>query len=79
MIIRYLDTALRRARYSLLDDESFCGTVPGLRGVLAVGKSLEDCRDQLAEVVEEWVLLRIANGLKVPPLGGVKVEIKQAS
>ncbi len=79
MLVRYIDTALRRARYRQMDDDSFCATVPGLRGVVAIGRTVEACRDQLAQVVEEWVLIRIARGLKVPPLGGARVEVKQAS
>jgi predicted RNase H-like HicB family nuclease len=79
MLVRYIDTALRRARYRHMEDDSFCATVPGLRGVVALGRTVEACRDQLAEVVEEWVLIRVARGLKVPPLGRVRVEIKQAS
>ena len=34
--------------------------------------------DELAEIVEEWVLVRVARGLRVPPLGGTKVEVKKA-
>ena len=65
MITRYLDRALKRARYRQVDGEVFCATVLGLRGVIATGSSLEACRDQLAEVVEEWVLVRVACGLRV--------------
>ncbi len=79
MISQYLNKALRRAHYAHLDDGTFCATVPGLRGVIATGASLEACRDQLAEVIEEWVLVRIAKGLSVPSLGGAKVEGRKAS
>ncbi len=79
MITRYVSQALRRARYRQVDGGLFCATVPGLRGVIATGMNLETCRDQLADVVEEWVLVRVARGLPVPRLGGVTVEIRQAS
>ena len=79
MITRYIDQALRRARYQQVDGGLYCATVPGLRGVIATGRTLEICRDQLAEVVEEWVLVRVARGLAVPRLGGVTVEVRQAS
>ncbi len=79
MITRYIDQALRRARYKLVDGGLYCATVSGLRGVIATGSTLEECRDQLAEVVEEWVLVRVARGLPVPRLGGVTVEVRQAS
>ena len=73
------DEALRRARYSQIDGGVFCATVPGLRGVIATAPTLESCRDQLAEVVEEWVLVRVARGLTVPKLGRARVEVKKAS
>lgn len=79
MIARYIDKALRRARYAEADPGVYCATVPGLRGVLATGSTLEGCRDQLAEVIEEWVLVRVARGLTVPSLGGVTVAVKKAS
>ena len=70
MISRYVDKALERGTYELLEDGTFCATVRGLRGVIATGKSLEACRRELAEVVEEWVLVRVARGLSIPALGG---------
>ncbi len=78
MITRYVGQALRRARYRQIDGGMFCATVPGLRGVIATGRTLEGCRDQLAEVVEEWVLVRVARRLPVPRLGGITVEVRQA-
>jgi predicted RNase H-like HicB family nuclease len=66
----YPDEALRRAKYSPLEGGSFAAEVRGLRGVVAIGGTLEECRETLQEVVEEWVLVRVARGLDVPSLGG---------
>ena len=74
-----MDATLRGARYEKLDDGTFYGEVPKLRGVLATAPNLEACRNQIAEVVEEWVLVRIAKGLPVPPLGKIEVRVKKAS
>jgi predicted RNase H-like HicB family nuclease len=79
MLSRYIDKALRRARYTEVDNGTYCATVPGLRGVIATATTLEACRDQLAEVVEDWVLVRVARGLAVPSLGGARVEVRKAS
>ena len=76
MIRQYVEGALKSARYDKLEDGTFYGEVPRLRGVLATGDTLEECRSQLAEVVEEWVLIRVAKGLPVPPLGKVEVKVK---
>ena len=78
MITRYIDQALHRAHYRQVDGDLYCATVRGLRGVIATGSTLEDCHDQLAQVVEEWVLVRVSRGLSIPRLGGVTVEVRQA-
>jgi predicted RNase H-like HicB family nuclease len=79
MITRYVAQALERAEYRLIDDGTFTATVRGLRGVVATGDTLEACRRQLAEVVEEWVLVRVARGLHVPTLAGATVKVRRAS
>ncbi len=78
MIRQYVEAALRHARYDKLEDGTFYGEVPRLRGVLATGETLEECRNQLGEVVEEWVFVRVARSLPVPPLGKVAVKVKKA-
>ena len=79
VITNYISEALHRTRYSVVDGGTFCATVAGLSGVVATGASLEACRDQLAEVVEEWVLVRVSRGLSVPRLGTARVQVRRAS
>jgi predicted RNase H-like HicB family nuclease len=79
VIRAYVERALRRAHYTQLEDCSYCVEVSGLRGVIATGATLEECRDTLEEVVEEWVLVRVARGLAVPALDGVRIKVKKAS
>ena len=58
MLTSYIQDALRRAHYEILsDDGSFYGDVPGFEGVLANATTLAACREQLAEVLEEWILV----------------------
>jgi predicted RNase H-like HicB family nuclease len=75
----YLQAAAARARYEKLDDGTWCAQVRGLQGVIAIGRTLESCRNQLLEVVEEWVLVRISKGLSVPRLGSAVIRIRKAS
>lgn len=79
MIRSYLDEAVKRARYTPLEDGSYCAEVRGLRGVIATGDTLEACRTTLQDVVEEWVLVRVSRGLDVPALGRVKIRVRKAS
>ncbi len=79
MITNYIAAALRRARYQTVEGGLVCATVPGLRGVIATAATVEGCRTELAEVIEAWLLVRVASGLRVPALGRATVEVKQAS
>ena len=79
MILRYITKALERAVYEPIEGGEYCATVRGLRGVIATGATVESCRQQLAEVVESWVLVRVSQGLAIPKLGGVGVRVLRAS
>ena len=79
MLTHYVTRALERAQYRLVDGDTFAATVQGLRGIVATGSTLEACRRDLAEVVEAWVLVRVARGLSVPALDGATVKVRRAS
>lgn len=68
MIVEYIHEALKRAEYEIIDnDEPYYGEVPELKGVWAQGKTLEECRKNLAEVLDGWILVRLKKGLDIPP------------
>ena len=76
MIQAYIEAAMARAQYELIDDsEPYYGEVPELQGVWATGKTLEVCRRQLVEVIDGWVLLRVSRRMTVPPLGEAHIEL----
>ena len=52
MLIEYIDKKLKQARYKLLEDGTYFGKIPGVRGVWANARNLEDCRKELQEVLE---------------------------
>ena len=55
---------MRRAHYEILsDDGSYYGEIPGFDGVFANAETLEACREQLEEVLEDWILLGISEHL----------------
>lgn len=75
MITEYIEAALSRAKYEIIDDEEpYYGEVPELEGVWATGKTLEQCRHNLAEVIDGWLVLSLKRGLPIPPIGKHKVE-----
>lgn len=71
MITEYLEAALAKAKYEIIqDEEPFYGEIPELPGVWATGKTLEECRKNLKEVIEGWLIVRLRRGLFIPPIDG---------
>lgn len=68
MITEYIHEALNRAKFEIIkDEESYYGEVTELKGVWATGKTLEECRHNLAEVIDGWLVVRLRRGLLIPP------------
>jgi predicted RNase H-like HicB family nuclease len=76
MLTEYVEEALRRAHYEIIDDreEAYYGEIADLEGVWASGKSLEECRGHLKDVVEGWILISIKKGLPIPKLGAYEIS-----
>jgi len=69
---------LNRAHYEIIEDEEpFYGEEPGLDGVWASAKTLEECRANLAVAVEDWLLFSIAKSLPIPPMGDVSIRLPE--
>lgn len=75
MITEYIEEALKRARYEIINDEEpYYGEVEELKGVWATGKTLEECRNNLKDVIEGWILLSIKKGIEIPKLGNYEIK-----
>jgi predicted RNase H-like HicB family nuclease len=75
MITEYIEAALAQAKYEIIeDDEPYYWEVPSLDGVWATGKTLEECRQNLAEVIDGWIVVRLKKGLSIPPIGEHRIE-----
>ena len=78
MLTEYVDAALAKAHYDVIeDDEPYYGEVRELPGVYATGATLEDCRRNLKDVVEGWLILSIKRDLPVPRIDGLTIEAPQ--
>jgi predicted RNase H-like HicB family nuclease len=78
MLLEYIQAALRHARYEILqNDRSYYGEIPECAGVYANAGALEDCREELREVLEEWILFRVHRNLPLPIIDGIELTIKE--
>ncbi len=75
MLVEYIEESLKRAHYELIDDEEpYYGEIRELKGVWASGKTLEQCRENLRDVVEGWILVSIKRGVPIPKLGTIEIK-----
>jgi predicted RNase H-like HicB family nuclease len=80
MLLRYINAAMRQARYETLDDdEGYYGEIPECRGVFANAQTLDACREQLAEVLEDWILLRVSRNLDLPSINGTEIRLREVA
>jgi predicted RNase H-like HicB family nuclease len=75
MFAEYIQAALKRAEYVALEDGTYMATVEGLRGVIAIGDTIEECRQDLIGVIEGWITLRLKMGDTVPPIDNVTIDV----
>ncbi len=78
MLTEYIQAAMRQAEYEILpDDKTFYGHIPSLQGVWANEKTLEACREELQLVLEDWILVGLRLGHKLPIVNGIDLNAER--
>ena len=76
MFAEYIAAALDQAQFEPLEDApGYFGRIPGFQGAWATAETVAQCRSELSEVIEEWVLFRIAAHLELPAVDGVRLNV----
>ncbi|MBW1919642.1 MAG: type II toxin-antitoxin system HicB family antitoxin [Deltaproteobacteria bacterium] len=79
MLSEYIQNALLETKYKMLEDGTWFAEIPGFEGVWANGKTVEECRKELIEVLEEWLILKLKDGDPIPEVKGAKIEIREVA
>lgn len=74
----YAQEALKQAVYDQLEDRSFVGRIPVLKGVIAFGRDKQECESELLSVVEDWARVGVQRGLDLPVIGGLDLNTEAA-
>ncbi|HRI55707.1 MAG: type II toxin-antitoxin system HicB family antitoxin [Anaerolinea sp.] len=74
MITEYIQAAMHKARYKILEDGSYFGEIPGFQGVWANDDSLEACRQELQSALEGWILLGLRLGHSFPVVNSLRLD-----
>lgn len=63
----YIEKQLKRARYEYDPEiKSWCAWIPQLPGVYAQAENVERLRELLAEVIEDYIFVKLKKGKHVP-------------
>ncbi|MCC7201170.1 MAG: type II toxin-antitoxin system HicB family antitoxin [Nitrospirae bacterium] len=77
MLIEYIYAVMEKAEYKKLDDESWFAEIPGFDGVWANSKTVEECRKELIEVLEEWIIIKLKDKDTLPLVKDIDINIKE--
>ncbi len=75
ILTEYFQTAMSEARFELMENGRYFGTIPSARGCWADGATVEETREELASVFESWVLFGIQFGHPMPVIAGVDLNL----
>jgi predicted RNase H-like HicB family nuclease len=79
MLAQYMEKVLERAEYKRLDDGTWFADIPGFNGVWANALTVEACRRELLEVLEEWLLLKLRDQDPIPAVEGIEIKIAEVT
>ena len=79
MLVEYIQAAIETAEYKKLEDGSWFAEISGFEGIWANGKSVEECRKELIEVLEEWLILKLKDKDPIPVVKGININIKEVA
>ncbi len=74
ILTEYMDQAMARAVYDKLEDGTFSGRIPQCKGVVAFGKTLRKCEDDLRSTLEDWILVGLKLGHPLPLVAGIDLN-----
>lgn len=70
----YLTAAIDSAVYEVLPDQTFAGRIPACLGVIAFAASLAECQAELRSTLEEWLLLGLKLGHRLPIVANIDLN-----
>jgi predicted RNase H-like HicB family nuclease len=70
----YIESVVANALYEKLEDGTYAGRIPKCKGVVAFGKTLKQCEDELRSTLEDWILVGLKLGHKLPVIDGINLN-----
>lgn len=77
MLITFIQAAMEHATYEKTETDTYFGEIPICPGVWSEAKTLEACRRELQEVLEDWLMLKLRDGDELPIVDGIDLNLQK--
>lgn len=77
LLAEYIEISMRDVIITLLCDGTYFAEIPGFQGAWANADTAEECRLEMKEVLEDWILLGIKLGHEIPVVGSIDLNAKE--
>lgn len=77
LLAEYIEISMKEAVFKVLCDGTYFAEIPGFEGAWANADTLENCRQEMKEVLEDWILLGIKLGHPIPVVGSISLMTKE--
>lgn len=74
----YVSEALALGVHEKFEDGPYAGRIPPCQGVVAFGKSLRDCENELRSTLEDWILVGLQLKHALPVIRGIDLNKEPA-
>lgn len=78
ILSEYVEKVMAQAVYDKLEDGTFAGKIPSCKGVIAFGKTLRECEEELHSTLEDWILVGLKLGHPLPVIDGIDLNREPA-
>jgi predicted RNase H-like HicB family nuclease len=79
MLKEYIAAALKKAKYEILEDNTFYGEIEEFKGLYSNEPNLEDCRNELEKTLEDWILISVSKNLPLPIVDGIQLKVQETT
>ena len=77
LLAEYIEMSMKEAVLKVLCDGTYFAETPGFEGAWANADAIENCRQEMKEVLEDWILLGIKLRHPIPVVESINLMAKE--
>ncbi len=78
MITAYIRAAMELAEFEKMENGRYFATVPPCQGFWTEGATIEECKAEMQEIFESWLLVGLQHHHKLPVIAGIDLNPQPA-